>query len=58
MFLIEQLSKMLAQVSILALSLTSEQHIERFLSIFRKSFMDASITLDRLENMVARVSMP
>lgn len=56
MFLIKQLSKTLAQVSILGLLLTSEQHKERFLSIFRKSFVDISITLDRLENMVARVS--
>lgn len=38
--------------------MTTEQHREKFLSIFRKSFIDASITPDRLENMVARVSTP
>lgn len=42
----------------MGLLLTSKQHRERFFSIFRKSFVDASITLDRFENMVARVSMP
>lgn len=56
--MVEQLSKTPAQVSILGLLLTSGQHQERFLSIFRKFFMDASITPDRLENMVARVSTP
>lgn len=55
--MIDQLSKTPAQVSILGLLSTSEQHKERFLSIFRKSFVDASITLDKLKNMVARVSM-
>lgn len=58
LFLVEQLSKTPAPVSILGLLLTSEQHRERFLSIFRKSFVDASITPDRLKNMVVRVSMP
>lgn len=58
MFLIEQLSKTPAQVLILGILLTSEQHRERFLNIFRESFVDALITPDRLENMVARVSIP
>ena len=42
----------------MGLLLTLEHHRERFLNIFRKSFVDASITPDRLKNMVARVSMP
>lgn len=58
LLLIEQLIKMPTQVSILGLLLTSEQHRERFLNIFRKSFVDASITPNRLENIVVRVSMP
>lgn len=58
LFLIKQLSKTSTQVSILGLLLTSKQHREGFLNIFRKSFMDSSILLDRLENMVARVLTP
>lgn len=54
--MIEQLSKMLAQVSILGRLLTFKQHREKFMSIFRKSFENALITPYRLENMVARVS--
>lgn len=53
MFLIEQLSKMPTQISILGLLLTFELHENRFLNIFKRSFMDALITPDRLENMVA-----
>lgn len=56
--MIEQLSKTPAQFSILGLLLTSEQHRERFMSIFKKYFVDASITPNRLENMVAKVSIP
>ncbi len=57
--LIEQLSKTASyRISIPGLLLTSERTRERFLNIFEKSFIDASITPDRLENMVARVSTP
>ena len=55
LFLIKQLSEMSTQVSILGLLLMPEQHKERFLGIFRKSFMEASIMPNMLENKVARV---
>lgn len=58
LFLIEQLSRMAMQVPIMGLLLMSKLHKKRFMGIFRKSFVDASITLDRLEHMVPKVSTP
>ncbi len=48
LFLVEQLAKTQANISILGLLVTSAPHRDRFLNIFRKTFVDAIITLDRL----------
>lgn len=58
LFLIEKLAKTQANISILGLLVTSTPHRDRFLNIFRKPFVDATITPDQPENMVGRVAIP
>lgn len=52
LFLVKQLAKTQVNISILGLLVTSAPHRDRFLNIFRKTFVDVTITPDRLENMV------
>lgn len=58
LFLVEQLAKTQANISILGLLVTSAPHRDRFLNIFRKTFVNVVITPDWLENMVGRVAVP
>lgn len=58
LFLVEQLAKTQANISILGLLVTSTPHRDRFLNILRKTFVDVAITPDQLENMVGRVAVP
>lgn len=54
----EQWAKTQANISILGLLVTSAPYRDRFLNIFRKTFVDATITPDWLENMVRQVAVP
>lgn len=58
LFLVEQLAKTQANISILGLLVTFAPQRGKFLNIFRRTFVDASITPDRLKNMVGRVAVP
>lgn len=58
LFLVKQLAKIQANISILGLLVISAPHRDRFLNIFRKTFVDVAITPNRLENMVGRVAVP
>lgn len=58
LFLVEQLAKTQANIFILGLLVTFAPHRDRFLNIFSRTFVDAAITLDQLENMVGRIVVP